>query len=65
MYRPTSHTHAHIPSGILDFYFFLGPSPEAVIQQYEEVIDRPQMPSYWGLSSQIPLDTMWTDINYM
>ena len=35
--------------GILDFYFFLGPQPEAVVSQYLEVIGRPVLPPYWAL----------------
>lgn len=39
--------------GILDFYIFLGPTPEDVIKQYLEVIGRPGMPPYWALGFQI------------
>ncbi|XP_078521078.1 lysosomal alpha-glucosidase-like [Lissotriton helveticus] len=35
--------------GVLDFYIFLGPDPNSVIQQYQEVIGFPAMPPLWGL----------------
>ena len=35
--------------GVLDFYIFTGPSPEAVVQQYLEVIGKPFLPPYWAL----------------
>uniref|UniRef100_A0A8C4SG27 Alpha glucosidase 2 n=1 Tax=Erpetoichthys calabaricus TaxID=27687 RepID=A0A8C4SG27_ERPCA len=35
--------------GILDFYFFLGPDPSSVIQQYLEVVGFPSMPPFWAL----------------
>jgi alpha-glucosidase (family GH31 glycosyl hydrolase) len=88
-------------AGVLEFYFFMGPSPEAVLQQYHNVIGTPMLPPYWALgwhqcrygypnleylqvefvplfervpltrlqevvanysAAQIPLDTMWSDI---
>ncbi|CAH1794350.1 unnamed protein product [Owenia fusiformis] len=35
--------------GILDFYIFLGPTPDDVIKQYQGTIGYPFMPPYWSL----------------
>ncbi|RUS75325.1 hypothetical protein EGW08_016914 [Elysia chlorotica] len=39
--------------GVLDFYLFLGPSPESVIKQYTGVVGRPSIPPYWSLGFQL------------
>ncbi|XP_036102238.1 putative maltase-glucoamylase-like protein FLJ16351 [Molossus molossus] len=39
--------------GILDFYVFLGNTPEQVVQEYLELIGRPFLPSYWNLGFQL------------
>ncbi|XP_014441943.1 probable maltase-glucoamylase 2 [Tupaia chinensis] len=39
--------------GILDFYVFLGNTPEQVVQEYLELIGRPFLPSYWSLGFQL------------
>ena len=35
--------------GLLDLYFFMGPTPQAVIQQYHSVIGAPMLPPFWAL----------------
>ncbi|XP_010160337.1 PREDICTED: maltase-glucoamylase, intestinal-like, partial [Eurypyga helias] len=39
--------------GILDFYVFLGDTPEQVVQEYVKLIGLPALPSYWSLGFQL------------
>jgi alpha-glucosidase len=41
----------NIIGGILDFYFFSGPTPQKVAAQYADVVGLPAIPAYWGLGS--------------
>ncbi|XP_067143403.1 lysosomal alpha-glucosidase-like [Centruroides vittatus] len=42
--------------GVLDFYLFLGPTPEDVVAQYTQVVGRPALPPYWSLGFHMGRD---------
>ncbi|CAG2059891.1 unnamed protein product [Timema podura] len=47
--QPTPAITFRTIGGILDLYFFLGPTPSDVVTQYTDVIGKPFMPPFWGL----------------
>lgn len=74
--------------GVIDLYFFSGPTPKDVIKQYVHEIGLPAFQPYWSLGfhqcrwgyetiedlqevvenfkkNDIPLETIWSDIDYM
>jgi len=50
--------------GLLDIYLFLGPTPDSVVQQYNQALTPPVMMPYWSLGFQL---SRWgyRDINHM
>ena len=38
-----------VTGGLLDFYFLMGPTPNAVMEQLTTIIGRPVMPPYWSM----------------
>ncbi|XP_060780036.1 sucrase-isomaltase, intestinal isoform X2 [Neoarius graeffei] len=51
--QPTPALTYRTIGGILDFYMFMGPTPELVVQEYTAMIGHPVLPAYWALGFQL------------
>ncbi|CAD5208487.1 unnamed protein product [Bursaphelenchus xylophilus] len=50
---PGPHLVYRAIGGKFEIFFFPGPTPEEVIQQYQQVIGKPYLPAYWALGFQL------------
>ncbi|VDK23652.1 unnamed protein product [Anisakis simplex] len=50
---PSPHLIYRTIGGMLDMYFFPGPSPKDVIRQYLALVGNPALPAYWALGYQV------------
>ncbi|XP_034161045.2 sucrase-isomaltase, intestinal [Pangasianodon hypophthalmus] len=39
--------------GVLDFYILIGDTPEAIVQEFTELVGRPTIPPYWAFGFQL------------
>ena len=50
---PVSLIEYRLLGGTLDFYFFSGPSPQKVVEQYGDLIGHPTWQPAWGFGFQL------------
>jgi len=60
--QPTPAITYRTIGGILDFYYFMGPTPSGVISQYTDTIGTSFLPSYWTLGFHLCRQVLFNNI---
>uniref|UniRef100_A0A0M3HMD3 Alpha-glucosidase n=1 Tax=Ascaris lumbricoides TaxID=6252 RepID=A0A0M3HMD3_ASCLU len=50
--------------GMLDIFFFPGPTPDDVIRQFTALVGKPAVPPYWSLGFQVIINSALTFNNF-